>query len=267
MSRKPALSFGRKILWIAACCCAAAAQAAHAQTLRVMSYNIHHGCDIHEKLQLDQIAALVRKDRADIVALVEVDSVCTRSGETDQPAILSKLTGMHVAYVRHFAFQGGAYGLALLSRFPITRVTNERIPVMTDENGDSTRALLSARLRLPGGKGLDVLVAHLDYRSGESRARQADFLDHLLQGKRGPLMMLGDLNATPDSGPIQHLEARFTDANKAGDMTFPSDAPREKIDYILIDKAHFGKTLRDTVYPVQYSDHRPIAAEVTLSGS
>jgi hypothetical protein len=25
--------------------------------------------------------------------------------------------------------------------------------------------------------------------------------------------------------------------------------------------------LRDTVYPVQYSDHRPIAAEVTLSGS
>lgn len=246
--------------------CLSAGRAANGQTLHVLSYNIHHGCDIHEKLQLKEIAALVREDKADIVALVEVDSVCRRSGGTDQPALLARMTGMHAAFVRHFAFEGGAYGLALLSRFPIADVRNERIPVMTDENGDSTRALLSARLTLRGGRHLQVLVAHLDYRTGKSRIRQAAFLTHLLAGTAGPVMLLGDLNAKPASEPIRALEARFTDANRPDRLTFPSDAPNEKIDYILVDKAHFGKTLRDTVYPVMYSDHRPIAADLTLSG-
>lgn len=265
MISNAALHPNRKFLWIALLCSLGALQEASGQALRVMAYNIHHGCDIHERLQLKQIATLIRQDRADIVGLVEVDSVCRRSGKTDQSAILGKMTGMHVAYVRHFAFEGGAYGLALLSRFPITQVVNERIPVMTDENGDTTRALLSAELKMPGNKRLHVLVAHLDYRSDPSRVRQVAFLSRLLNGSPGPVMMLGDLNANPDSRPIRALKSRFVDANSSKDKTYPSDAPSEKIDYILVDKAHFGKTLRDTVYPVQFSDHRPIAADLTLS--
>ncbi len=238
---------------------------ANGQTLNVMSYNIHHGCDIHEKLQIKQIAALIQKDNADIVGLVEVDSVCHRSRRTDQPALLAEMTGMHVRFVRHFAFEGGAYGLALLSRFPILEITNERIPIMTDENGDSTRAFLLATLALPGDKRLKVGVAHLDYRSRVSRIRQVKRVLKLLEDKDVPVMILGDLNATPDSPPVKLLESRFVDVNKPGDKTYPSKGPDKKIDYIMADKQNFVSTLKDTVYPVRYSDHLPIAARIRIS--
>lgn len=234
----------------------------HGQTLHVMAYNIHHGCDVKEQLQLKQIASLIDHHKADIVGLVEVDSACRRSGNTNQPEILAKETGMHVAFVRHFEFQGGAYGLALLSRFPISDVRNVRLPIMSNENGDSTRALLVADMRVPRVGKLRVMVAHLDYRKEASRERQVNVLLNTIKDFDYPVMILGDLNAAPTSPAIQKLKTKFKDVNRANNLTFPSDAPSEKIDYIMLDKKHPVKTITDTVYPVQYSDHRPISATI-----
>lgn len=237
---------------------------AHGQTLRVMAYNIHHGCNSQEKLKLNEVAELISHNKFDIVGLVEVDSVCQRSDNIDQPARLAKMTGMHTAFVRHFAFDGGAYGLALLSRFPISGIRNIRIPVMTDENGDTTRALLVARVTVPGMGKIEIVVAHLDYRSEISRERQADFLLDFFKNDPGRIMILGDLNAAPNSKSIEKLKSRFRDANRSGDKTYPADAPREKIDYILLDKNHQVETSGDAVYPVQFSDHRPISIELAF---
>lgn len=258
-------NFYINIIGVVVLLCLIAPIRSQGQAIRVMAYNIHHGCDIHERLQLKQVADLIRSDKSDIVGLVEVDSVCRRSNKTDQAAILGKMTGMHSAFVRHFPFQGGAYGLAILSRFPIIDVVNKRVPVMTNENGDTTRALLVARIKLPHHRHLSVVVAHLDYRTEASRLRQAAFLTGLLKNEQQPVMILGDLNASPDSKAIQMLKSHFIDANHAEARTFPSDTPREKIDYIMIDRANFIKTLKDTVYPVKFSDHRPIVAEVMIS--
>lgn len=244
--------------------CLLSFQQGKSQSLHILSYNIHHGCDIHEKLQLKGIADIITKSKADIVGLEEVDSVCNRSGNTDQAKILSELTGLHYAYVRHFAFDSGSYGLALLSRFPITKVINKRLPVLTQINGN-TRALLWAKVELSSGKEILVLVAHLDYRSDSSRRRQSKIITGLVKKEHTPVILLGDLNATPDSKTISNLNRYFKDTNSPDDFTYPADGPEKKIDYILVDKRHFIKTLNGGVYKVNYSDHRPIFSEIRLS--
>jgi endonuclease/exonuclease/phosphatase family metal-dependent hydrolase len=87
----------------------------------------------------------------------------------------------------------------------------------------------------------------------------------LVKKEHTPVILLGDLNATPDSKTISNLNRYFKDANLPDDFTYPADDPEKKIDYILVDKRHFIKTLNGGVYKVNYSDHRPIFAEIKLS--
>lgn len=233
------------------------------QELKILSYNIHHGRDVHDSDQLKSLAKIITKSGADIVGLQEVDSVCSRSGKVDQPNVLARLTHMHYAYTRHFAFEGGSYGLALLSKFPITRVINKRLPVFTQIDGN-TRALLWAKIALAPGKEILVLVAHLDYRNGKSRIRQAGVIINMLKDERSPVILTGDLNATPDSKPLLILKDFFKDADVPHYPTFPSNNPSEKIDYILVGGQPFQR-ISGKVYRVTYSDHCPMFASIKLS--
>ena len=128
--------------------------------LNIMTYNIHHGNDDKEVNQLRAIADLILKSGADIVGLQEVDSVCIRSGRVDQAKALAELTGMHYAYVRHFAFEGGSYGLALLSKYSISKLTNHRL-LIASTIPNETRALLTAEVKVSPKKKWLVGVAHL----------------------------------------------------------------------------------------------------------
>lgn len=229
-----------------------------------MAYNIHHGCDTGETLQLQNIADLIKKSKAAIVGLEEVDSVCKRSGNTDQAKILGALTGMYCVYVRHFAFDGGSYGLALLSKFPVAGVENCRLPVITAENGN-TRAFLKATLKLPKGKKMIVGVAHLDYRNDSSRLRQSKIIIQMFKNIKDPVLLLGDLNANTDSKEIINLKKIFIDTNSPKYVTFPASAPKEKIDYIMISKDHYLKTVEEPFLNVPYSDHLPILSSIRIN--
>ena len=65
--------------------------AEHADTLRLLTYNIHHGEGMDEVIDLDRIAELVRRTDADLVTLQEVDSVVDRTGRVDQAQVLAGL--------------------------------------------------------------------------------------------------------------------------------------------------------------------------------
>ncbi|MDA0378473.1 MAG: endonuclease/exonuclease/phosphatase family protein, partial [Bacteroidetes bacterium] len=81
-----------------------------------------------EIIDLERIAALIRKVDPDVVTLQEVDSVVTRTGGVDQAAELGRMTGMRPFFGRFMAYQGGAYGMAVLSRLPVRSWTNVRLP-------------------------------------------------------------------------------------------------------------------------------------------
>lgn len=98
-----------------------------AQTLKLISYNIHHGTNKGGRNTLEEIGEFLKLQKADLIGLQEVDSMCNRSGIVDQMKELAALTGMHYAFARHFAYDGGAYGLGILSRYPIPGERNDRI--------------------------------------------------------------------------------------------------------------------------------------------
>src|SRR5215510_5239404 len=63
--------------------CAAAPHTNTAHTFRVMTYNIHHGEGLDDKVDLLRIAQLIKEQRTDIVALQEVDKGTERTQKRD----------------------------------------------------------------------------------------------------------------------------------------------------------------------------------------
>jgi endonuclease/exonuclease/phosphatase family metal-dependent hydrolase len=99
------------------------------RSVRVLVYNIHAGKDAAGVDNLAGVAALVRETRADLVLLQEVDQGTRRSGNVDQPAVLAERTGFHVAFGSALDYDGGEYGVAMLSRWPIVSDTLIHLPV------------------------------------------------------------------------------------------------------------------------------------------
>src|SRR5215218_9695885 len=94
--------------------------------LSVMSYNIHVGVGMDKKLDLARIAEVIKRHRVDIVGLQEVDRGVERTGRADEIRELARLTGMDYAFAHNLDYQGGQYGVAVLSRFPILAIDHRR---------------------------------------------------------------------------------------------------------------------------------------------
>lgn len=202
------------------------------------------------------MADVITASGADIVGLQEVDSVCFRSGQIDQAKQLAGLTGMNYAYVRHFAFEGGSYGQALLSKYPISNVVNHRLSIASDPPGE-TRAFLVAEVSVSSTANWLVGVAHLDYRNEDSRINQAMQIKEIFKASDAPGILVGDMNANPDSRVIADLREDFIDTQPDDFFTFPAIYPKKKIDYIFVDSPSM-KIIKTEVIPVEYSDHRPV---------
>jgi hypothetical protein len=117
---------------LAACLVAALApapptRAARGRTLRVMSYNVHVGIGMDKKIDLGRVAEVIRRERPDLVGLQEVDRGVERTGRVDQVAELARLTGMRYAFAPNLSYQGGWYGVAILSRLPQLSVEHARV--------------------------------------------------------------------------------------------------------------------------------------------
>ena len=97
-------------------------------TLRVLTYNIHHGEAMDKKFDYQRLAKVINDLSPDIVALQEVDVGTERAGGVDQAALLGKLCRMHHAFGPAMPYQGGQYGEAILSRFPIEKVLVHPLP-------------------------------------------------------------------------------------------------------------------------------------------
>jgi endonuclease/exonuclease/phosphatase family metal-dependent hydrolase len=81
-----------------------------------------------------------------------------------------------------------------------------------------------------------------------------------------PIVLVGDLNATPGSPPIETLTRHFGDAGaSANASTYPSDAPEKRIDYVLLRPESRFKVLEMRVIDERVaSDHRPVLTVIEI---
>jgi endonuclease/exonuclease/phosphatase family metal-dependent hydrolase len=234
-------------------------------TLRVMSYNIHHGEGIDQKLDLERIARLITDARADIVALQEVDRGCDRTQKRDLPAELAKLTGMQVHFEKNIPYQSGEYGNAVLTKFPIKTAKNTHFKMLRP---GEQRGVLQLVLDV---RGRDVLFmnTHIDYRPDDAeRLLNADELRQMVaHAGTMPVILCGDFNATPGSRTIEKIAAFLTDswtlAGEGKGYTIPVKKPTKRIDYIWISRESV-EPLKMEVLRSEASDHLPVVGEFRL---
>jgi endonuclease/exonuclease/phosphatase family metal-dependent hydrolase len=234
-------------------------------TLRVMSYNIHHGEGIDQKLDLERIAKLIVDARADIVGLQEVDRGCERTQKRDLPAELAKLTGLTVLFDRNIPHQGGEYGNAVLTRFPIKSAKNTHLKSFA--NGEQ-RGVQQLVLEVRGREVL-FMNTHLDARRDPAeREHSADELKGIVEaaGTR-PVILVGDFNTVPASRTYEKTKAFLTDAwtivGKGDGFTIPVTTPTRRIDYVWITPRSI-EPVTMSVLRSEASDHLPIVAELRL---
>lgn len=229
------------------------------RALRVMTYNIHHGEGVDGKLDLERIAKVILSEKPDLVALQEVDQNTKRTRGVDQVAKLGELTSMHPAFGKALSLQGGGYGVAMLSHWPLENVATHALPA---DAGTEPRAALSATVTA-GDKGpkIQFIVTHVDHREdATARIKQVAKLRELFPPSDAPAILAADFNDTPESEVIRGLLAEWTDT-AAGQklLTYPSNPPTSKIDYILVRPAAKWRVVETKVVEEAVaSDHRPM---------
>jgi endonuclease/exonuclease/phosphatase family metal-dependent hydrolase len=232
-----------------------------ARTLRVMSYNVHVGIGVDKQLDLRRVADVISRERPDLVGLQEVDVGVARTNRVDQLAELARLTGLHAAFAPNLEYQGGWYGVAVLSRFPILRTGHELFDHLREAE---RRGLLRVEVEV-GRRRLSFATTHLDYRHADNRRFETEQLLAALSGVRRPLVVAGDFNDEPSGDSYKLMLTRFNDAWAAapphdGGLTYPADTPVKRIDYVFHSAALRAR--RAWVVASVASDHRAVMAEL-----
>ena len=236
-------------------------------TLRVMSYNIHHGEGLDGKLDLERIAKVILDAKADIVGLQEVDRGCERTQQRDLPAEFAKLTGMAVYFEKNISHQGGAYGNAVLTRFPIKSAKNTHLKSFG--NGEQ-RGVQQLVLDVQGREVL-FMNTHLDARRDPvEREHSATELRTIVAAAGTmPVILVGDLNAGPEAKSVTAVREFLTDSwttvNKEPGFTIPVKKPTKRIDYIWITPVSITPVKMEVLHS-EASDHLPIVADLRLEG-
>lgn len=230
-------------------------------TLKVMTYNLRFG----ELASMEEIAEFISSENPDLVALQECDWDTARERAPKQNGVkfineLAYRTGMFGIYGKSIDYKGGYYGVAILSRYPVTRM--ERIPLPNPDHREQ-RIMLVTEVEMPEGRSVKFICTHLEVSSSDARIQQVDFINGRLDGD-GPVLLAGDMNSTPDSPEMRQLMSRWKNLTNDG-LTYSSSHPQIKIDYIVGYPSEDIELISTEVRTgVMLSDHFPVVSEIAI---
>lgn len=246
------------------------------QRIRLLSFNIQTGIEteryreyltrgwrqlIHDRARpanLERIGALLAT--YDLVGLQEVDGGSFRSGFLNQVAYLANEAALPYWYSQRNRRLGrlAQHGNGLLSRVSPGWLEDERLPSRIPGRG-----AIVASYPMASGPPLLVVGVHLSL-GVRDRYRQLEWLADRF-GRRPRVILMGDMNTSRrvllEHSPLAGLGFRSAIAEPS--PTFPSWRPRQELDHVLVSpdlRVHEGRVL-----PYRYSDHLPLAVEVSTS--
>lgn len=229
---------------------------AERNTLRVMSYNIRNGRGMDEVTDLQRVADAIRKVSPDLVALQEVDSVTGRSGQTDVLRVLGEQTLMYPTYAPAIDFDGGKYGVGMLSKEKPLGYRYVSLPGREEE-----RVLLLVEF-----EKYVFACTHLSL-TPEDQMLSLPIIRKEAAAIRKPLFIAGDWNATAKSPFIAAISEDFQILSNPQTPTFPASTPDSCLDYIAgysKDGLPFTRLSAWVPEEAVASDHRPVVVDVRL---
>lgn len=235
------------------------------RTLHVMTYNIHVGVGMDKKLDLQRIADVINAARPDLVGLQEVDRGVKRTEGKDEIGELAAMTRMEYAFAPNLDYQGGKYGVAILSRLPIKNTEHR---MFENRREAERRGMLRVEVMVEG-KTLNFVTTHLDYQFEDGRLFETEQMLKFLEVVKGPTIVVADLNDIPSGSAYKLMRTQFDDAwvtsHAAGDgFSYPADKPVKRIDHIFYRPGEGIRAKKSWVIETLASDHIPVVAELEI---
>lgn len=235
-------------------------------TFTLASFNI---CSAHFKeghyteKNLAALAEEIAKSGADVACLQEVDRGAARSRGVDMPAYLAAHTQLaHHYFIKIRNFEGGEYGTAILSRYPITESQTVNYAVRIATQGTSCGFVTLDVEGVP----VTVFNTHLSVESEEANTETlcclADVLADYRRDHPAGFLCCGDFNTTPDK--VARFIPWVSLAHK-GLITFGHGDKAKSIDHILYTgsaKVSNTRTLHTMLHRV--TDHNMVLTAVTV---
>ena len=224
-------------------------------TIRVMSYNIRNGMGMDDVTDYQRIADVITGVTPDVVAIQELDSVTNRSKGVDVLGRLAGLTAMYAVYGASIPFDGGKYGVGVLSKEK--PISWKRIPLPGREE---PRSLLLVEFQQ-----YVIGCTHFSL-TREDRETSVTIIDQAVKDFDKPVFLAGDINATPDSPVLKAFQKNWQILSDTAKHTIPAGNAVRTIDYILgyTPKRYTYSVWQNRVLNTQASDHLPLFADVRL---
>ena len=223
-------------------------------TLKLMSYNIKNANGMDNVCNFQRIANVINNTSPDVVAIQEVDSMTNRSGQKYVLGEIAERTQMHGYFAPAIDYDGGKYGIGLLTKQLPLRLQTLPLP-----GREEARTLILAEFA-----DYIYCCTHMSL-TEEDRMKSLELVKSFTSSSTKPLFLAGDMNAEPESGFIKELQKDFQILSNPKQHTFPAPDPKETIDYIATLKQNakgFAVISAKVINEPMASDHRPILVEL-----
>lgn len=233
-------------------------EGAGVEVLRVMTYNIHLGRGMDDRMDLDRIAQVIHEANVDLVGLNEVDYFMPRTGLKNQIKVLGEKLQMHAYFAPALNLGLGKYGNGVLTQIPIYSPVVGKLPGFLNRE-QRGYAWFKTFFQ---GQEIQVLVTHLGLNPVE-RQEQLDYLAEKINQFKEPVIVMGDFNLTPSAPAMQDFIMQTNLKIHSNEPTYSSQQGEHKIDYIMTS-IHW-----EAVGPVRpleslASDHLPVVGDFRL---
>lgn len=223
-------------------------------TLKLMTYNIKNANGMDDVCNFQRIANVINNASPDVVAIQEVDSMTNRSGQKYVLGEIAERTQMHAYFAPAIDFDGGKYGIGLLTRQVPVRLQTIPLP-----GREEARALILAEF-----EDYIYCCTHMSL-TEEDRMESLKIVKSFTTPYKKPLFLAGDMNAEPESDFIKELQKDFQILSNPKQHTYPAPEPKETIDYIATLKSNangFALISAQVLNEPMASDHRPILVKL-----
>ena len=222
--------------------------------LRILSFNIRNTMGMDGKHDISRTVRVIQRQRPDVVAIQELDSATHRSGGRYRLGDLAAEVLMYPTYAPAIDFDGGKYGIGILSREKPLRHYQVTLP-----GREEKRTLLIVEFR-----DYIMACAHLSLTPADQLASLPIIRAEAAKAKK-PFFIAGDWNAEPDSETLAGIQEDFQLLSDTKQSSYPADEPEICIDYIAVYKPTADRIARlsaSTDRDAAASDHRAKAVTV-----
>lgn len=229
-------------------------------SLRLMSINMKEGGS-YANYKAQPYVDFIRQYDPDVIVLQEMDNFTTRNGNKDLLTEIASGLNMFPYYSQSFVYQGGGFGVAVISKYPYYRAGK----VISEPDGaKEPRACGWIYVQLPDGNTVRVASVHLAVESEDLRVKNiADYNSELLKEPDVPTLIAGDFNATPDSNTVAYARINWQNLGGTTDFTIPSSGPNRRLDYIMGFPKNWSCSLFKVDAQPGLSDHCCLIADLT----